>query len=461
MLKFRYQVINKENKQLSGVISAPDEKSARNELKELGFAVLSIEEAKDMEEVNTVTDKKLPLFEFSAIDKNKKKVGGSIQSVDRISAYRRLLSEYNLEVEYIVDASLSAEEKLNEKKKGVYDLQMEIEEELTKTQKQTVDEKELQEFTEKQAILKLQIEFVLKKVKEMLDLYEHIMKPETKENIRRQVEKILRIKNSTNLEYVKKTAEELLTFLQQEEIYFNEESLTRERTKMLIEAKSMMMQLRKGKSKVNLSLSEKLRQWRTNHQHEKLTFSEKIINVVISLIIGTAPETLEVMKCREEIANANTQLQQYMRLYFQSTTTDMKIETKEALKKLWQERKKMKKRLKTLQQEARENSEKKGQESPFTLIRKELVTFSGYLLCLYLIYYFVSLYLSTKELNIIPPSIVINVFQSTFIKYLIPTLFIIHGTLAIKTYFLEKTRWASLVLGPVSALLIIIIYLNF
>ena len=42
--KFKYIVINEENKQLYGTIGATDEGSARKELNELGFSIVSIEE---------------------------------------------------------------------------------------------------------------------------------------------------------------------------------------------------------------------------------------------------------------------------------------------------------------------------------------------------------------------------------------------------------------------------------
>ncbi len=460
MSKYRYQVINKENKQLTGTIGAPDEQSARNELKELGFAVLSIQEIKE-EELQNTADKKLPIFEFSAIDKNKKRVGGSIQAADKLSAYKRLISEYNLEVEYLIENTLSSEQKESEKKKGIYELQVQLEEEVGK-QKPTFDEKELQEFTQKQEVLKSQIEFVLHKVKEILDQYERQLKPETKENLRRQVEKILRIKNSTNLDYIRQTAEDLLSFLQKEELFLNEELLSRERTKMLVEAKGMMIQLKKGGNGNKKTISDNLRTWRENHIIGKqASLAEQLINTLISPIIGAAPETPEIIKCRLEIKNTQDQFRQYLQLYFQSSTPEMKLETKESLKRIWQQKKKLKKDLKTLRKAAYQNYEKTGQPSAMITIRKELLTFSGYLLTLYLLYYFSSLYLTTKEFGLGEIPLILYVFRSNFIKYLIPTIFIIHGGLAIKNNFFEKNRWATTIIAPFSIIGLTIIYLNF
>src|SRR5262245_16198190 len=144
MPKYRYIVVNEENKQLNGTISTPDEQSARQELNELGFSVISINELNE-EENTAKKDEEMPIFEFGAIDKNQKHVAGTIQAEDRYAAYKRLVNEYSFDVEYIVDSKLPDANKFKEKQKGIYDLQDKLNEELFLTQKKTTtDEKELQ-----------------------------------------------------------------------------------------------------------------------------------------------------------------------------------------------------------------------------------------------------------------------------------------------------------------------------
>jgi len=262
MPRYRYTVINQENKQLQGTIGAPDEQSARLELNDLGFSIVELSE---ITEESGKTASEMPIFEFAALDKNQKHVVGTIQAEDPYKAFIRLISEYDFEVEYVIDNELPEKDKETERKKGAYDLYSKYQEENAVKNKETSDEKDLKEFEKKQAVLKQQIDFVLAKVKSMLDDYEKDMLPETKEKIRRYVEKILRIKSSTNLDYIRKTAEEMLLFLQKEELFLHESGRNRDKTRLLVEAKSMMMQLKKGQSKTSVNLTDKIRQWHDEH----------------------------------------------------------------------------------------------------------------------------------------------------------------------------------------------------
>lgn len=463
MPKYRYIVVNQENNQLNGTIGAPDEKSARQELNELGFSVVSIQEMTDEEQAPSA-EAVLPTFEFAAIDKNQKHIVGTIQSTDRFNAYKRLVTEYALEVEYLINNNLTEEQKVKERKKGIYDLQdMLSEEEMVVQKKESSDEKDMKEFERKQDILKSQIDFVLNKVREMLDLYEKNMKPETKENIRRRVDKILRIKTSTNLDYVRKTAEELLSFLQKEEIFLNEEAQIKERTKMVVEAKSMMMQLRRGKAKTSLSFTDQLRRWRQEHivDNPSPTFADKALNMFASIFIGYTPESAEILAIRQNILVVNDQIWQYLQLYFQSPNPEFKAETKEGLRKLFNERKSLKKKLKETKKMATAVRKKMSEETPLEKFSKEMLSFSGWLLTFYLIYYFISIYAVSKDLGLpeIPPYFYI--YRSEFLKYFLSTLFLFHGALSVKINFFKRNEIATLVITPIFLLSSVIIYLNF
>ncbi len=467
MPKYRYIVINQENKQLNGTIGAPDEQSARQELNELGFSVISINL---LPEESVEEDPTVLTFEFAAIDKNQKKVIGTIQAQDRYMAYKRLVNEYTFEVEYVIANELPETEKVQERKKGTYDLQQQLDKEAVlnpKGDNNNRDEKELKDLAEKQEVLRAQIDFVLHKVKEMLDLYEHDMKPEVKDKIRQFVNKILRIRTSTNIEYIRKTAEELLTYLQKEELFLNEEMRLKERTHMIVEAKNMMMQLHKAKNQNTLNFHESLRKWRkeniTNNPSPSLR--QKTINFFVSLFIGFNNEAPEILEVKKEIELINQQILQYLQLYFQATSPEVKIETKGSLKNLWSKRKKLKQQLKNVKNGLQQAEVTANHQTHLEKIAHELLTFSGWILTFYLIYYFCSIYLISKDLSglfgdfHIPG--VFYIYTSSFLKYFLTTTFLLHSFLSIKAEFFRKNELASLIMIPIFLLSITMIYLNF
>ncbi len=462
MSKFRYTVVNPDNKSLQGTISAPDEKAARNELNELGFSILNMEEIPEEEAGSEQAE--IPTFEFAATDKNDKRVVGTIQAADIYSAFKRLLTEYALTVEYIIDNNLPEAKKEKERRKGALDLYARYEEEKTLAKKkETTDEKDLREFEKKQAVLKQQIDFVLNKVKELLDEYEKLMKPETKEKIRQQVEKLLRIKNSTNLDYIRKTAEELLSFLQKEELFLHEEERVKEKTKLLVEAQGMMMQLKKGKSKTNINITEALRDWYKEHIKDREVPSrlDSFLGFFVGLLIGANAETPEMLEIKRKIESINSQLKEFILLYFQSPSPQFKLETKSSIKKLWHERKNLKKQLKAEKNKIKELRKQSKEKTASEVLMHEIYGFTSWLLTFYLIYYFVSIYAVSKDFGIQEVPYFFYIYKSAFLKYFLATLFLFHSALSIKINFFKRNEVASLVITPVFLLSAFLIYFNF
>jgi hypothetical protein len=462
MPKYRYLAISNENQQLDGTIGAPDETSARRELNELGFSVISISEITEAE--SAAQGNALPVFEFAGLDKNGKRVIGTIQSEDRVSAYKRLISEYAFNVEYVIDNNLDEAHKETERQKGAFDLQQMLEEEQAKMKKkETGEEKDLREFEKEQEVLKSQINFVLDKVREMLDNHEKEMKFETKEKIRGFVDKLMRIRTSTNLEYVRKTAEELLMYLQKEELFQNEEAHLKERTQLLVEAKSLTMQLKKTKSKTSISFGEKLRQWRKEHilENPKPTIADKAINMFIGLFIGFDKENEHVENARKDIITLNNQILQYFLLYLQAPNAEYKAETKDGLYRLLQKRKKKRQILKDNKKELKRERREAGELGFVERMRDNVFSFTGWLLAFYLVYYFSSIYLTTKDFGIPSVPYVFYIFKSSFLKYFLATLFLLHGAISVKVNFFRKSEVAAIAIAPFFIFGSLLILLNF
>jgi hypothetical protein len=465
MPKYKYIVINEENQQLSGTIDSPDQESARKELNELGFSVVSMQEltAEELAAPAAEAEEGLTVFEFGAIDKNKKNVVGTIQSQDRMSAYKRLISEYGFEVQYIIDNSLAESQKMTERAKGIFDLAQQLdEEEAAKKKKVSGEEKDLIEFERKQQALDAQIEFVLGKVNQMLDMYEADIKPETKKEIKKLVDKILRIRRSTNLEYIRKSAEELLTYLQEKEIFLHEEAKRREKIRMMLEAKNMMRQLKQTRPSANIDIGQKLRHWKedniTNNPNPSVIL--KAIDVIITPLIGEKPENPEIEKLKTERGIMMGQIKEYAQMYFQTPEPEHKKEIKEILKNLWGKQKELKKKIKLLEEQEALARAKAGEATIFEKMGSNIMSFCGYLLFFYMIYYFISIYATTKAIGIGEVPFLFYIYKSAFLKYFLVTLFLIYGALSIKDTFFKVNKKAHLFITPITVIIILVIYIN-
>ncbi|MFA5829186.1 MAG: hypothetical protein WC843_01705 [Candidatus Gracilibacteria bacterium] len=461
MQKYRYTVINPENKELTGTIGAPDEKSARAELNQLGFSIISIIAIAENEEATATSD--LPKFEFSATDKNLKKVNGTIQAEDRYAAYKRLVKEYLLEVEYVIDLNLTEEEKVKERQKGAFELQNKLDgealEEKKKAEKENFDFKD---FSAKQQILQTQVDFVLAKVKELLDLYQNDLKPDTKEKIRKNVDKILRIKNSTNLDYIRKSCEELLDFLQQEEIFLHEELKKKEKLEIAMEVKTMMLQLHQKGNPNRKKTLESLREWRADHitNNEQQTFQDHFINFWIGFLIGFNEETPEMKEIRDNLAKVHEQIKENISIYFQAKEEDLKGQTRENIKTFWHMRKQLMRKLKDLKKLQKKAKKQHVGKTGLEKLSDEILSFSGWLLAFYLLYYFISLYLGKKDFGIVLPG-PINIYHSIFLKYFLSILFLFHASLSTKINFFRRNEIATLVIVPAFLFGSLLIILNF
>jgi hypothetical protein len=374
------------------------------------------------------------------------------------------MSEYSLQLEYVIDNNLSEEEKKQERLKGVMDLQDILNEQQILTQKkETVEEKDSRDFAMKQDLLKTQINFVLTKINDILDQYGQELNAETKAKIRYYVDKIMRIKTSTNLDYIRKTAEDLLTFLQEEELFLNKQAHIKDRTKLLVEAKSMTMQLKRKKAKKGFNLATRMRQWRQENifDNDSPTPTDRFLNQLVGIVIGPIRESDEIIELRHQIDIVNDQLWQYFRLYTQAKTIEFKAETKDGLKRLWSERKKFKEKLKELKREFYKKQRLEGKETSMQKLARETYSFSGWLLAFYLVYYFISIYISSKNFGITEVPNYFFIYRSSFLKYFLSIIFLLHGSLGIKIIFLKKSDVAAYIISPIFAFASILILLNF
>lgn len=104
-MKFFYTALTTDNKKITGVLDAPDRDTAQGELHKMGVAILSVNEISEEESERIKREQEeqkaksgIKTFQFLAVDANAKEIEGTIDAVDDFSAYKRLREEYQFKV---------------------------------------------------------------------------------------------------------------------------------------------------------------------------------------------------------------------------------------------------------------------------------------------------------------------------------------------------------------------------
>ncbi len=464
MPKFKYIVVNKENRQLSGVVDAPNLDTAQEDLKELGFSIVSIEEAEQ-----TTQEEVGQKFEFSGIDNQKKKIVGTIVSEDRYSAFKRLISEYELDVRYIVQANLDEQEKEKQKTAGIIGLMRQYQKEVRQNTDMLHKEKLKKidrNFDREKALVMRQIDFVLNKVSEFVDKFAKDLNPEDKQRIKDYVNKILRLKNTTNLDYLKNTCQELLKYLQKAEIFTSKKGRIEEKLGLYTETQEMIDTIQRGKDfGIYEDLQDQIERWQSEHikGRKKVSITDKITNFFYSIVLKFIGEEKEVRVIRKKISDLNRDIKQYLNIILKSKDLEYKKAASSSIKQLREKKKKLKEEIRNIKSEEKTRLVAEGEMNPFEKTISVINGLSGWLLFYYLVYFFVSEAIINKEIIFQSSDIpsLFFLFNTGIVKYILPLVFLLHATTSIKLNFFKKNGTANLILFPVFAIASFLIVFNF
>jgi hypothetical protein len=453
---FKYTVANKEGKKLSGTVEAPDEKTARSELNNLGFSILTLKETNEVPEIKD----NLTLFVFEAVDKNSKLVSGTIPEENEEEAFKKLKDQYALTVTAIWKKDATEEEIKAAKKKGTEKLREQLLKEDEYKEQESFKQQKEEQFT------KAKIETILKDVNEILIKFDKEIDLDQKSEINKRINKLLRIKQSKNLGYILQTAEELLKFIETQEKYLKTKGHEEKRLELQIKTKKLLDELNKksGPKTISEDILTKIDNWERSHEgreEDKKTTTIIIANLLskIKNFFKTPPQ---IKAIQDQIKVYNRQIWEFIKLYFKEPTPEYKEKVKNSIKTIYKARKKA---IHSLQQAKKllkiRKKEEVIKEHLILSFIEELNALTGWLLAFYIIYYIVALYITTKDfgLETIPPAF--YVYESHLFKYALAILFLMHATTSIKINFLKKSFIANLILPPVFIFGSIIILLNF
>lgn len=434
MPAFHYIALNQEQKELAGVIEAPDEAAARKKLNELTLSVVSLNT------LNQVPQSSALRFEFQAIDKNGKKVVGTIAAEDPVKAYARLFGEYQLTITALVDA---------EKEQNIAELHKAYER-LYGTKKKTDQagegagsfEKERQELLSK-------VDFTMQRMEEFLKTNYADLKIDERDTLRGYLNQLMRIKDSTNLEHIKTTCERMLDHIQKQELFINEGQKLRESSKLKIETKALLDQLKQTGLQQDIDLVK------TAHRLQE----NRLLRPFVTFLLTTFTEqNSEIIKLKQDIKVLNSNIRSYLKVFVFGKTKALRIEALESIKMLRAEKKRLQLKIDAVRMEV---AQAEAASLPQSLFWERISAVLGWVLAFYILSYVLSYPFTIKQFGIaakLPKNFYF--YHTGFMKGLTIFLFLFYGAIAIRNYWLPHHRIASYLLMPLTCATFLLIIIN-
>lgn len=449
MAQFQYTAVNNSGKKLSGLIGAATEEDARKQLSTFGISLLSIQKTAETGEASVTqeagTSNALPKYEFEAFDKNGKKVMGTIPASSRYKAFKRLMDEYQFEVSYVVPLGANEEDKVKAKAEDLSALKAEYEAQNKVVDREVIAEQKISaEFEDQRKQLLQKVDFILEKIKGMLVEYQGELKPESQKLIQGTIDKLLRIKSSTNLDYIETTSEELLKKVQDQELFLHKEKMQSQRDHLKLEAQKMMASLHS--QPVQASLTQNIEDIQT-----KLNESQSPLLKGLATWLSSFVPSPEEKALKDKIATISRDIWTYRKIAW-TAPASTKEEARQSLQSLEQERTRLKHELKTLVEQRRNKEREENLSEP--LITEELNHFLSWLLAFYLVAYFFSHYVSAKLMpsgNPLPGDF--NLLESSMLGHLLISVFLWHVLLSLRVEYLRYKPWANSVVIPLGIVL--------
>ncbi len=462
MPKYSYTVINQEGQKLTGTVEADSEALARDSLNKLGFPILDVTQVNE-EAAEQIIGKSLK-FEFQAVDSNARKVIGTIAAEDKYGAFKRLINEYHFAVEYLYLTSLSNDAKEEEKRRGVLDLYTALKQEEQHTSNPT-DEKEAITREENEKIIIQQADFVLEKVAMLTRDFTDIIKPEDLNTIQKKADRLIRLKTSKNIDYVKHLAEDLLVYIQNQEIFLTKEKSDKKLQSFRMDMKRLMNDIHREKIGVSWDqqILTSINEWNTQHitTNTSPNWWEKLTKDILDFVQNILEEPPEVTVLKDKIRIINQQIWDYYKMYFKESTMETRAEIKESLRTLKEQKNELKLELSAIKKKIDEEEALEEKETTWDKISSEVVTISGWFFGIYFLLHGLSSYLANKKLpiNLTMPFAKVTEYKSFYITMLI--LLIVHAGFQVRILASLKKTWENILLFPLVTVSILLVVFNF
>lgn len=406
MPTYAYTVVNQEGKKLTGTIEAANEAGARDELNKLGFPVLDVAEIKSETTTENATPEDtstVPKFEFSAVDQNGRKVVGTIAGADKYAAFKRLVGEYRFAVETLCLSTLSPDAKEEERHRGVVDLYTTLKQEEGAVDHAAQEQAELLSENERERLVQEQVDFVLKKIEVLFAEFETELKPEDKATIGKKVERLTRLRTSKNLDYVKHLAEDLLMYVQNQEIYVAQAGNDKRLRSFTLDAKRLITEIHR--EKIGASLRQQIltaiSAWKARHGEESMkNIINRCINAVASWIENILTEPQEVTLLKDKIHILKSQIWDYYWIYLKEKTMEGRKEIKDTIRNLKEQRDELDHQYIELKKKYAEDARTQEPQTALDKAIQAITEMAGWLLAIYVTLHVIGTYAKTRILPI-------------------------------------------------------------
>lgn len=465
MPKFQYTAVNQQNKKLTGIIDAKSEDEARRELNTLGFSIFSMEEKKGIIESENTQITKL---RFEALDRMGKKILGSVRSSDIFLAYTKLIEEYQFKVLNMYPENATVEEIQHAKEEGIKELEARYQQSKQKTLEKKSLEK-MEDYEKKRQKLLKEVDGIVQTIQKVLENNGDRMRMDMKADIKKDIDKLTRLRTSKNIEYIEQIVNEIVRSLQKPEIFSNPEENKKSAIELKITTNHLLKHLNQSMIETRSlreEILEKIKNWQNKNINGALrpNFFHRLINTFLEIIHQRLYQDEETKDIWKQLKKNRSDLIEWLKIWILGDSLSKEV-IKPMIQKTWEERKALKQSLKKypLDTSMPAESAEMRTEKKHTLLNNwlnELSIFTGWLMVFYLTYYFMSSYAIIKNLDIkLSPKWYL--LKSPSFRYFFVGIFIFHITVSALVHFFQKKTLASIILFPLSITSIILIIYNF
>lgn len=208
-MKFSYTALTKNNKKVTGVLDVESIDLAQKELHKMGVAIVSIDvvsdeqyEALKKQEAVKKVETGIKTFGFLAMDPNHQEIEGTIDTQDDYTAYKRLVTEYQFIVKQLYPADASDQEKeLSAGKLEGFEARYEMEKKESgiETKKGSDDEDSGEKISEE---LIKEIDEVIISTKKVLENHRAIFSNDIIKEMESKLSELERVRSSNNIKHI-------------------------------------------------------------------------------------------------------------------------------------------------------------------------------------------------------------------------------------------------------------------
>jgi len=505
-MKFAYTALTKDSKKITGVLDAESQEAAQGELHKMGVAIISVNEISEAEYEKLKKDQKktqekkgIQTFTFLAIDPNNKEVEGTIDAMDEYSAYKRLRTEYQFEIRklYRSDATEAEIQKISGQ---LLSFEAKLENELAESGQSLKAEAEDEEASEEEInkeIIK-EVDKVVINAKKALQEHGKLYSQDLLKEINETLGELQRVRTSNNIKHITEVTNDLYALIsnpdkieegsenkEYESILTNIQESALVKKEFMLYKKALKMS---GVKRVFEKISQKLKHMTetSDEEEKKPGFLTKIKDRIHSHLIAKSRKRRAALaeKAKKPKGRLGVFIEK-LGSYFKTTSPILKKtrynEVKQAFKNLFEKKK--------AEAKTAEGEVKKTEETPapadtgakteevvkpavgkkkiparrkkdFTRFFVELDSFAGWLLCFYIIYFFLVGFALEKNIGL-SREFIFKTLKTPLLLNITIFLLIIHFTLRLKNLHFRGNALAAFFLTAFSLGFYALLIINF